>query len=203
MVETDLSPIHNLPSGLGENPSGEGVALIRRMANQDPAALVELYGIWSPVLLGVACRMLGDRREAEDVVQDTFVRLWQGAALYDPHQAPPWVWAYVVMRSNCIARLRRRRHAKRDSSRIVQVNPHVSPVKHDNPRVMPVDDFRRVRAALDNLAPDERSCLELAVFLECPVAELTDHADTPAGSVKNRLRQALKKVRNHLSRYEL
>jgi len=204
MVETEPSPIHILPSGLGEDPSGENAQLIQRMANNDAAALVELYGMWAPVFLGVACRMLGDRREAEDVVVDTFVRLWRRAADYDPHhQSPPFVWAFAVMRGFCIERLRIRQRSKKDSSRIVQLPPHGPAEKPENLRVMRLDDFRRVKAAMDHLTPDERLSLESAVFLAYTQKEAGEHPETSLGTVKNRLRHALKKVRNHLSRYEL
>jgi RNA polymerase sigma-70 factor (ECF subfamily) len=203
MIETELSPIHSLPSGLCEDSCGEAAALIGRMAKDDSAALVELHARWGPVLLGISCRMLGDRREAEDVVQDTFVRMWQHSADYDPHRSPPFVWAFALMRGSCIDRLRFRHRAKRHSSRVaplVLLNP---PEKSENPRVMTLDDFRRVRAALDQLAPDDRSSLESAVFLEFSHLETSEHLGTSLGTVKNHLRQSLKTLRNHLSRYEL
>jgi RNA polymerase sigma-70 factor, ECF subfamily len=203
MLESDVSPIRALPSGLCEDPTGEAVALIGRMAKGDGGALGELHGMWSPTLLGVACRMLGDRREAEEVVQDTFVRMWHRSAEYDPHQSPPFVWAFAVMRGYCIDRLRFRHRAKRDSSRVVPIHLHAPPEKSEDPQVMALDDWRRVRSALDKLPPDERSCLELAVFLEYTHSEISEQLGTPLGTVKNRLRRALEKVRNQLSRYEL
>lgn len=203
MIETEFSPIHALPSGLCEDPSGQAASLIARMAQQDAAALAELHGIWSPVFLGIACRMLGDRREAEEAVQDTFVRIWKNSADYDSHLAPPFVWAFTLLRGFCIDRLRFRHRTKRDSSRAVPIDLQTPPEKSENPRVMAMDDFRRVKAALDHLTPEERSCLELAVFLGCTHSEISEHLATPLGTVKNHLRQALKKVRNHLSRYEL
>ena len=200
MVETELSPIHSLPSGLCEDSSGEAAALIARLAKADAAALADLHGLWNPVLLGIACQMLGDRREAEKAAQDTWVQLWQRAAGYDPHQTPPFVWAFTVLRDCCANRLRRR--APRPATRAVPHPP--SPLeKHDNPRVMAVDDYRRVRAALDHLAPEERSSLVAAVFLQYSQARPPQPEDLPLGTVKNHLRQALTKIRNHLSRYEL
>jgi len=199
MVETELSPIHILPSGLCEDSNGESRSLIKRMADRDPAALVELHGMWCPILLGSAQRILGDAQEADKVVLETFVRLWRRANGYDPHKSPPFVWAFAVMRAFCIDKLRRRRRRRNNPP----ANTHIHIDKHDNPRVMPLDDFRRVRSALDHLSPDERSCLELAVFLGCNSQGSTNQADISMSGVKNRLRQALKKMRNHLSRYEL
>jgi RNA polymerase sigma-70 factor (ECF subfamily) len=203
MIEANPSPIHALPSGLCEDPIGEAAALIGRMAKGDGGALAELHGMWSATLLGVSCRMLGDRREAEEVVQDTFVRMWHRSAEYDPHQSPPFVWAFAVMRGYCIDRLRFRHRAKRDSSRVVPIHLHAPVEQSEDARVIALDDLRRVRSAMDLLPADERSCLELAVFLEYTHSEISEHLGTPLGTVKNRLRRALEKVRNHLSRHEL
>jgi RNA polymerase sigma-70 factor (ECF subfamily) len=203
MIDADLIPIPTMPSGLCEDVTGTAAALIARMAKNDGGALTELHQMWSPTLMGIACRMLGDRREAEEVVQDTFVRMWHRSGEYDPHLSPPFVWAFAVMRGYCIDRLRFRHRGKRDSSRVVPIHLHAPPEKTEDPRVMAIDDWRRVRAALDLLPVDERSCLELAVFLEYTHSEIADHLETPLGTVKNRLRRALEKVRNQLSRHEL
>ncbi len=203
MMETELSPIHSLSSGLCEDPSRMAASLIRRMANDDPTALLELYSIWGPVFLGIATRMLGDPQQAEEVVQDTFVRIWNGSADYNPHHSPPLVWAFTMMRGYCIERLHSRNRSKKDASRAVLTPLSTASEKFENPRVMAADDYRRVRAALNQLAPDERGCLELAVFLKYTHSEILKHPDTPIGTVKNQLRHALKKMRNQLSRYEL
>ena len=202
IVESGLTPLQAFPVLLGGDPSGEAIALIGRMAKEDSAALTELHGMWSPVLLGVACRMLGDRREAEEAVQDTFVRMWHRSADYDPKQSPPFVWAFAVMRGYCIDRLRYRHREKRDASRVVPIHLHAPAEETEDARVMAIDDWRRVRAALDLLQDDERRCLELAVFLEYTHSEISTHLGTPLGTVKNRLRRALDKVRNQLSRHE-
>jgi RNA polymerase sigma-70 factor (ECF subfamily) len=203
MIEADLIPIHATPSSLCEDPAGVAGGLIARMAKGDDGALAELYEMWSPILLGVSCRMLGDRREAEEVVQDTFVRIWHRSGEYDSSLSPPFVWAYAVLRGYCIDRLRFRHRGKRDSSRVVPIHLHPPIEKTEDPRVMASDDWRRVKAALNQLPPDERSCLELAVFLEYTHSEIAKHLSTPLGTIKNRLRRALEKVRTQLTQYEL
>ena len=176
--------------------------LIARMAKGDDSALTELHDAWGATLLGIACRMLGDRHEAEEVVQDTFVRLWHRSVDFDPAQSPPFVWAFAVLRGQCIDRLRFRHREKRDSSRVVPIHLHAPPERSEDARVMVADDWRRVRSALEQLEKDERSCLELAVFLEYTHSEISERLGTPLGTVKNRLRRALEKMRNLLSRHE-
>ncbi len=200
MIKPETS--RQFSGGLAEDRAGDAVALINRMAKGDGDALSELYDIWSPVLLGSAFRMLGDRHEAEEVVQDAFVRMWHRSVDYDPGQSPPFAWAFAVMRGYCIDRLRYRHRSKRDSSRVVPIHLHAPNETAEDPQVMALDDWRRVRAALDVLGTDERNCLELAVFLEYTHSEISEHLGTPLGTVKNRLRRALEKVRNQLSRHE-
>jgi len=185
-----------------DDSGGEAAGLIERMAREDATALTELHDRWSPVLLGSACRILGDRREAEEAVQDTFVRMWHRSADYDPAQSPPFVWAFAVLRGYCIDRLRYRPRGKRDSSRVVPIHLHAPAERTEDPQIMALDDWRRVRGALDLLGSKERECLELAVFLEYTHSEISTRLNTPLGTVKNRVRRALEKVRNQLSRHE-
>jgi RNA polymerase sigma-70 factor (ECF subfamily) len=202
ITESEFSPTQNLTTGLGEDRTGELIALISQMAKGDGDALSELHRIWSPTLLGAALRTLGDLHEAEEVVQDTFVRLWHRSSTYDPSQAPPFAWAFGVMRGYCIDRLRYRHRGKRDSSRVVPIHLHAPTEPSEDTQVMALDDWRRVRAALELLGEEERNCLELAVFLEYTHSEISESLGTPLGTVKNRLRRALEKVRNQLSRNE-
>jgi RNA polymerase sigma-70 factor (ECF subfamily) len=202
MPESDATPSRVFAYGFDDDRSAEAVILISRMANEDASALSELHGLWSPTLLGTACRILGDRREAEEAVQDTFVRMWHRSADYDPDLSPPFVWAFAVLRGYCIDRLRYRHRSKRDSSRVVPIHLHLPVEETEDPKVMGRDDLRRVKAALDHLTLEERRCMELAVFLEYSHSEISAHLGTPLGTVKNRLRRALEKTRNYLSRHE-
>jgi RNA polymerase sigma-70 factor (ECF subfamily) len=201
-TQNDPEAISLFPAGLGEDRTGEVVTLIARMAREDASALTELHGMWSPILLGVACRMLGDRREAEEAVQDTFIRMWHRSPDYDAKQSPPFVWAFAMLRGYCIDRLRYRHRGKRDSSRVVSIHVHAPPEETEDARVMAIDDWKRVRSALNVLEKEERRCLELAVFLEYTHSEISERLGTPLGTVKNRLRRAFDKVRNQLSRHE-
>jgi RNA polymerase sigma-70 factor (ECF subfamily) len=202
MTESDFPPLRNPESAVGEDRMGDAVALISRMAKGDAAALAEIHGMWAPVLLGSALRILGDHHEAEEVVQDTFVRIWHRSADYDVLQSPPFAWAFAVLRGYCIDRLRYRHRSKRDSARVVPLHLYALSEETEDPNVMAKDDWRRVRSALDLLDENERKCLELAVFLEYTQSEISARLGTPLGTVKHRLRRALVKVRQHLSRNE-
>lgn len=194
MLDVSASPLHALSSGLCEDVSGEALSLIRRMAKGEPAALAELHSNWGPVLLGIACRMLGDRREADEVLHRAFLAIWKRADTYDPHQSPPFVWALVMMRGIAIDRLRRGRAAR--DARDVR-NP-VPGTRGENPKPLSSDDCTRLNSAMDQLDPEDLACLESAVFLEYTRNDRSD-----AFAVKNRLRRTLDQLRNSLSRHEL
>lgn len=196
MMDAIVSPFHTLPSGLCEDASGEAGRLIQRMARRDGTALAELYAMWAPVLLGGACRMLGERRDAEDVLRAAFERMWKQAETYDPHRMPPFVWAFVTMRELAIERLHGRRRGKRQP--LMQAAAHGA-----SPKVLAGDDCQRLRAALDQLELEERTCLERAVFLEYARQPDPDQPGGPSATVKNHLRRGLETVCNHLSRHEL
>lgn len=203
MREPASQSMESIPTGLCEDPTGRAATLISRMGRGEEAALAELHEMWGPVLLGIACRMIGDRHDAEEIVQDAFVRMWHRAADYDAAQSPPFVWAFAVMRGLCIDRLRFRHRAKRDSSRVVPIHLHAPPDSLEDPRILAVDDWRRVRRFMEALPPDERGCLELAVFLEYTHSEISERLGTPLGTVKNRLRRALDKIREHMKHHEI
>jgi RNA polymerase sigma-70 factor, ECF subfamily len=106
------------------------------------------------------------------------------------------------VRGYCIDRLRYRHRSKRDSARVVPLHLFAPSEETEDSNVMAKDDWRRVRSALDLLDEDERKCLELAVFLEYTQSEISAQLSTPLVTVKHRLRRALVKVRQHLSRHE-
>ncbi len=195
-MDAVVSPFHALPSGLCEDASGEAGRLIQRLARRDGTALAELYAMWAPVLLGGACRMLGGRRDAEEVLQAAFERMWKRAETYDPHRMPPFVWAFVTMRELALERLQGRRRGKREA--VIQATAHCT-----NAKVLAGDDCQRLRAAMDQLDLEERTCLERAVFLDYARQPDPEQAGGPSAAVKNHLRRGLETVCNHLSRHEL
>jgi RNA polymerase sigma-70 factor (ECF subfamily) len=171
--------------------SDSSVRLLARIARKDDSALTELHGRWSPVLSGIAGRMLGSQREAEKAVEDTFVHLWEHAGDDDSRQAPPFVRCFSLLRDLCINRLRQ--SSKRDSTRPADTSTGKTP----DPSVMAADEWRDVRSTLARLSKDEHGCIELAVFLGYAQSAASSHSRTPLGAVKNRLRHALEKLAPH------
>jgi RNA polymerase sigma-70 factor (ECF subfamily) len=196
MLESVPSPFHDLPSGLCEDGSGEAAGLIQRTARGDGQALLQLHSLWAPTLLGIACRMLGDRRAAADLLRGLFTTIWKNASQYDPHQVPPFVWAFALLRDAAIDKLRRDPRLKREAA-----GPQSE--RHEPGKVLGANDCRRLRAALDQLDPEGRIGLEQAVMLEYAGRASGETPPQPSVTAKIRLRQALETVRIQLSRHEL
>jgi RNA polymerase sigma-70 factor (ECF subfamily) len=159
-------------------------------------ALRELYRQCGATVMAVALRMLRDRGEAEDVVQETFLEMWRRAEMYDARRATPATWAIVIARSKAIDRIRARSSARRalDAQRD---DPPPSP-----PAVEPVEareQRERVRAALAELPPEQRIAVELAFFEGLTHSEIAERLKQPLGTVKTRVRLAMEKLQARLA----
>src|ERR1051325_7520906 len=87
--------------------------LLRRVAGRDHEALAELYDGLSGVLFSTAVQILGDSREAEEVIQDVFVQVWTRAATFDHELGAPLHWTLGITRHRCIDYLRARQRRTR------------------------------------------------------------------------------------------
>lgn len=186
----------------GSADAERAAILMSKVGRGDAKALEELYALWSGPLLGVALRILGERGAAEEVLQDTFMRLWQRAEQYNPARGPAFVWAFTILRGFCLDRLKHGNRQKRGGGRLVPFQPWVHGAPAIPSAVLAADDFHRVRRALNHLDEAERECLELAVFLEFTQAEISASTSVPLGTVKHRLRRALAKLRRLLDRHD-
>lgn len=169
--------------------------LVRRLAGGSEDALRVLFDRHAGAVQALAARMLGAREEAEEVVQDTFLRLHRRAADFDPERAGLRTWLYAVARNLCLSRLRARRSRPRAAQ---AADPHdvafqASVGAPDDPLPAIV-----VRDALATLDPAERALLLEAFYQGYSHAELAERHGLPLGTVKSRLRRALSKLRDLL-----
>lgn len=182
----------------------QAAVLMAGIARQESGALKELYGLWSATLLGIAMKILQDRGAAEEIMQDTFVRIWKKAGEYDARRGSGFVWACTMLRGLCLDHLRYHSCQKRGGGRIVAFDPAaVSDEPSHPPQVMAADELRRVESLMHTLDPADRECLQLAVFFEYTHSEIAKDLRAPLGTVKQRLRRALGKLRARLTSYEI
>jgi RNA polymerase sigma-70 factor, ECF subfamily len=174
-----------------EGMDDEALAL-RRIAAGDAEALAPLYDALAPALMALAVRLCGHKEDAEEVVQDVFVRLVRSAGRFDPRLGTVRSLAYTMLR-NLVAS-RGRRAAARPVT--VDLDPDGT-VGASDPR--PVHEDRiLVRDALAALEPIDRTLVGEAYFEGRSHADLAERHALPLGTVKSRIRRALLRLRTRI-----
>jgi RNA polymerase sigma-70 factor, ECF subfamily len=162
---------------------------LRRIANGDADALAPLYDALAPALLALARRLCNAEEDAEEVVQDVFVRLVQTAGRFDPRLGSVRAWAYTMLRNAVTSRGRRASvrptTAELDPDGIVGAS---DPWPAQERRIL-VDD------ALALLDPLDRKLVREAYLEGRPHTDLAARHGLPLGTVKSRIRRALLRLR--------
>lgn len=168
--------------------------LLARIAQRDADAFAALYDRHAARLLGLLARLIPQRPEAEDVLQDVFWHVWTRASQFDPSRASAIVWLVVVARSRARDFLRRRRSAPRAESRgvdAVSADPHANVERAESAQV--------ARNALAQLPVEQRLLISLAFLNGLTHEEIAAHESIPIGTVKTRIRRGMQRLREILS----
>ena len=182
------------------------LGLLLRIASGDEAALGEFYDRHSRLVYSLVLRILRSPSDAEEVLQETFVRVWSRADTYDALRGAPATWLTRIARNRAIDRLRARR-----AQANIAVEPAVhaaaaaaaharEPVTRDTPETALEDHTTAgaVRTALATLTPAQRELIEAAFFEGYTHSELATRFGVPLGTVKTRIRAGLAMMRGHL-----
>ena len=171
-------------------------SIMQRIQQKQRAAFAELYDCYAAVMLAAAMRILQNRRDAEDLLHDVFLEVWQNAASYDPKRGSVRTWLQVRVRSRAIDRLRSlyliRSHAMTERS--AESEPMV-PDDHD-PSFAP--DCAHVREALGKLPEAQRVVLKLGYFEGLTCREIAERCSIPIGTVKSRMSAGMIRLRQYL-----
>jgi len=159
----------------------------------------DFYDQTATPLFSVALRIIGDAAEAEEVVQDAFVQIWEKAATFDPLLGSAFHWALSITRHRAIDRLRSRQRRARMTDRF-QDNATADSVTAASPETdaLSTEDARAVRTALGTLPQEQRQAIELAFFSALTHPEIAEMLNQPLGTVKARIRRGLLKLRENL-----
>jgi RNA polymerase sigma-70 factor (ECF subfamily) len=177
----------------------DDLALLRRVAVRDEAALAELYDRYASLLLAVTRRILGAAAEAEEVLQDAFFQVWLQADRYNPSRSSVSTWLVLIARSRALDRLRSRRSLERaTTAAAAEPAPPADASSGGEARVLNAERSARVRSALDELPAEQRDVLELAFFGGLSQSEIAATTGAPLGTVKTRALLAMKKLRQAL-----
>ncbi|GMV28910.1 MAG: RNA polymerase sigma factor [Rhodanobacteraceae bacterium] len=169
-------------------------ALLVRVAQGDRDAFERLYRATSARLLGVCLRLVPDRAEAEDVLQDAYVAAWRKAPQFDPARASAAVWLASIARHRAIDRLRAS-SGTREQAPIELAEQHPDPAPA--PAVKAEADSERARLddCVAQLEPRRRTLIRTAFFDGATYEELAARSGSPLGSVKSWIRRGLMQLR--------
>ena len=171
--------------------------LAQRIRSGDRDALGELYDRYASVAMATALRVVGDRQQAEDLVHDAFVAVWQKIDRFDPVRGSLRAWLLTVVRNRSIDRLR----ASRPSVAIEDADDQSLLRSSANPTweaAIARRSTAELRIALDRLPPEQREAIELAYFAGNTYREIATLTGVPLGTANGRLRLALGKLREAL-----
>lgn len=170
---------------------------MRRLAGGDRAALQTAYRLTSAKLFGVCLRILQERSEAEDVLQEVYLTVWQKAADFDPARASPMTWLITIARNKAIDRLRAGGRSRRmEPIDNVPEIADAAPLADD--RLAQGEDNAKLKNCLGGLAANEQSALRGAFFDGNTYEELAVRLSEPLGTIKSRIRRALVKLKTCL-----
>jgi RNA polymerase sigma-70 factor, ECF subfamily len=188
----------SLTSSLNPLETMNDAALLRLVADRQPEALGALYDRYAPTLLALGKRILGSLADAEEVLQEVFLYVWNHAERYDAGRSSVSTWLVLVARSRAIDRLRTRKVVERTHETAYQEAPpeHASPEAVEAVFVRERRD--RVRGEMDQLPPEQKQVLEMAFYEGLSQSEIAAKADLPLGTVKTRTLLAMKKLRGAL-----
>jgi len=168
--------------------------LMRSFAARDPDAADTLYRRFAGRIYGLGLVMLGSDAAAQDLVQDTFVKLWRSADRYDRSRGKLETWVLLMARSLAIDAIRRRVLEARTLERVDHpVEADEGPGPDD--QVVILDLTERARRAMSSLPPEQRAALELAYLGGKTSTEISDLEGIPVGTAKTRIRAALLRLR--------
>lgn len=174
-------------------------ALLARVAARDEQAFEALYRLTSARLMGIGLRVLGDRAEAEDVLQDVFVSVWSKAEQFDAQRSSAMTWLGTIARNRAIDRLRALPSpATRAPLALTDDLPDPGPSPASQA------DAHSQRSRLDDclglLEPRAHTLIRTAFFEGTSYADLAQQTGSPLGSVKSWIRRGLAQLRECLDR---
>ncbi|HEX2269735.1 MAG TPA: sigma-70 family RNA polymerase sigma factor [Pyrinomonadaceae bacterium] len=173
------------------------VDLLKAIAAGDEAALGRIYDRYRVILFGVLVRILNNRAEAEDVLQEVFLQVWRRAADFDETRGRPFTWLVTLARSRGIDRLR----TLASRERVAQAGAKDTDEEFSDAASDAIRSEQRgvVNKALAQLPEEQQRPLMLAYFDGLTQSEIAKQLGTPLGTVKTRMRTGMIKLRELLS----
>lgn len=173
------------------------VDLMYGIQAEDPDALSQLYDRYNGILKALILRVIHTETEADDLLQEIFMEIWNQAKNFSAHKGKPLGWMVTLARRRAIDALRKKQAYNRAEERF-QAETEQQPdawVHNTTQEDIAFGDTRLiVRKIISQLPPPQQQAVELAFFQGMSQREIAAHTNTPLGTVKTRLELGLKKI---------
>ena len=173
-------------------------ASLARVAEGSQAALADVYQKTSAKLFGICLRILGDRSEAEDALQDIYINVWRKAASFDPAKASPITWLAVLARNRSIDR--RRASGSRQTVPVEDAAEIPDGADDALTRLTSAEDGARVATCMGELEERQHKAIRSAFFEGLSYPELAERSAVPLGTMKSWIRRGLLRLKDCLER---
>jgi len=187
-----------MPGGTADASRDDDRSLLRGVAHGDAGALRVIYERCAGRALAIALRVLGTRSEAEEVVQEVFIQVWNRAREYDAGRGSMLTWILTIARSRAIDRLRTRGAQARAAA---GVELDQAAVQMPSELAEESQLRARVNSALGALPAEQRRAIELAYFEGLSQSEIASLTGDPIGTVKTRVRLGMSKLAGLLDEF--
>ena len=171
--------------------------LLVRLQKRDPQALAELYDRYGKMVYGLILRVVSDTGTAEDLVQETFLRVWNRAQGFDSERGAVGPWLMAVARNRAIDYLRSQGRRIQSSVEFNETE-HPSLFANLQTEMLQFDVIKHMKTALERLDGKQRKAIELAYFEGMSQTEIAERMGQPLGTVKTWVRRALQQLREEL-----
>jgi RNA polymerase sigma-70 factor (ECF subfamily) len=172
-------------------------ALLRRVARRDADAFAEFYDATRSRVFGLITRVLRDPGYSEETTQEVYLQVWRDADSYDPASGSALAWLLTLAHRRAVDRVRSEQAAGNRESRYGAASVE-TPVDAVSESVLVRDERRQVLACMAGLTDLQRQCIQLAYYDGLTYVEVSDRLSANLATVKSRMRDALRNLRNCL-----
>ena len=170
--------------------------LVHALRHHEKVAVEALYDMYSSSLYGVISRIITDTAVAEDVLQETFVKIWHSFASYSTEKGRLFTWMVNIARNLAIDKLRSKDFKNQNKNQELEIN--VTFIDEQRNTVYK-PELLGVKELVQTLKPEQKLILELVYFKGYTHVEAADELGIPLGTIKTRLRMAIQELRKHFN----
>jgi len=166
------------------------------LRNREKIAIEALYDMYSASLYGVISRIIMDTATAEDVLQETFVKIWHSFSGYSSEKGRLFTWKVNIARNLAIDKIRSKDYKNQNKNQELENN--VTFIDEQRSTVYK-PELLGIKELVETLKPEQKSILELVYFKGYTHVEAAEELDIPLGTIKTRLRMAIQQLRKYFN----